>query len=409
MTFYTWSTTAASNATADATINWAENQAPSTINNSSRAEMAAVAKARNDWSGTLTTGGTSTAYTLTTNQVFTTAALMSGAMICFIPHATNGASPTLAVDGLTARAINVSTGVAVSTGALLICTPYVVTYIHATTEFILQGTLAALTNLTLSGNLTVSKTETLKDGGTIASAASLTLGDGNLFRVSGTTTITSIGTKGVGTHVWLRFDGALTLTHNGVTLHLLTATSIVTEALDWALFEEYGVGNWQMLAYHRHSGAQLGATFSGTTVTASGALSGGTATGAMVATQAQQETGTAVDFLVTPGRQHFHASAAKALVKFNSAGTVATSYNITSVTDVGTGLWTVNIATVFSSADYYMAGLIGTFAAGLQPIILNINAAAAAGTVNLQADNIGQTESDPTTPDAIYAVFFGDQ
>lgn len=38
-----WSETAADNATADATINWAEGQAPSTVNNSARAEMAAVA------------------------------------------------------------------------------------------------------------------------------------------------------------------------------------------------------------------------------------------------------------------------------------------------------------------------------------------------------------------------------
>jgi hypothetical protein len=141
MTFYKWSTTAATNSSADATINWAEGQAPSTVNDSARGMMAAAAKFRNDISGTITTGGTSTAYTVTTNQVFTTAALMSGALICFIPHTDSGAAATLAVDGLTARAINVSTGVAIPTGALKTGTPYLVTYIHASTEFIMVGAL----------------------------------------------------------------------------------------------------------------------------------------------------------------------------------------------------------------------------------------------------------------------------
>lgn len=141
MTFYKWSTTAATNSNADATINWAEGQAPSSVNDSARAVMAAAAKFRDDISGKITTGGTATAFTVTTNQVFTTAALMSGALICIIPHADSGASPTLAVDGLTARAINVSTGVAIPTGALKTGTPYLVTYIHATTEFILVGAL----------------------------------------------------------------------------------------------------------------------------------------------------------------------------------------------------------------------------------------------------------------------------
>lgn len=43
-----WSTTAADNATADSDINWAEGQAPSTVNNSSRAEMAAIATLERD-------------------------------------------------------------------------------------------------------------------------------------------------------------------------------------------------------------------------------------------------------------------------------------------------------------------------------------------------------------------------
>jgi len=44
--------------------------APSAVNDSARAEMAAVAKWRDDISGTLTTSGSSTVYSLTTNSTF---------------------------------------------------------------------------------------------------------------------------------------------------------------------------------------------------------------------------------------------------------------------------------------------------------------------------------------------------
>jgi hypothetical protein len=37
MSFFKWSKTAAANASADSTVNWAEGQAPSTVNDSARA------------------------------------------------------------------------------------------------------------------------------------------------------------------------------------------------------------------------------------------------------------------------------------------------------------------------------------------------------------------------------------
>ena len=147
-----WSKTASSNASSDPAINWAEGQAPSSVNDSARALMASVAKWRDDLYG-LTTGGTSTAFTVTTNSTYASASDMSGAVFTIIPNATSGASPTLAVDGLTARAINISTGVAVPTGYLVSGTPYLVKYVHASTEFIVLGqagknTLAALDIIT---------------------------------------------------------------------------------------------------------------------------------------------------------------------------------------------------------------------------------------------------------------------
>ncbi len=145
-----WSTTAASNSSADPAVNFAEGMAPSAVNDSGRALMASVAKWRDDLYG-LTTGGTSTAFTVTTNATYATAAVMSGGVFTIIPHTTSGASATLAVDSLTARALNISTGVAAPSGLLISGTPYLVKYVHASTEFIVLGTAAALSTFDIIG------------------------------------------------------------------------------------------------------------------------------------------------------------------------------------------------------------------------------------------------------------------
>lgn len=111
-----WSTTAASNATADDSINWREGQAASTVNNSARAMMAAIAKWRDDQSGNLETGGSSTAYTITSSQSLTPIA--DGYSVAARMHTTNGVSPTLNVDSTGAKAIRVYTSTAIPTGAL---------------------------------------------------------------------------------------------------------------------------------------------------------------------------------------------------------------------------------------------------------------------------------------------------
>jgi hypothetical protein len=137
MTFWKWSQTASSNATADSTINWAEGQAPSSVNDSARAMMAAASKYRDDTAGITVTGGTSTAYTWSSAQVFDTLAHLSGAKLTIVLHATNGASPTLNVDSLGGKALNISHGVAPPAGGLLINCPYEVVYSNANSEFII--------------------------------------------------------------------------------------------------------------------------------------------------------------------------------------------------------------------------------------------------------------------------------
>lgn len=137
--FYLWSQTAASNASADATINWREGQAPSSINDSARALMASVASWRDDISGTLTTGGSSTAYTLSTNQFFDTLAHMDGAMVAFVPHATNTGTCTLNVDALGAKPLRSAPSTEIPSGTLVLGTPYVATYDNSASEWLLHG------------------------------------------------------------------------------------------------------------------------------------------------------------------------------------------------------------------------------------------------------------------------------
>src|SRR5262249_41282556 len=139
MAFWSWSKTPASNATADATINWAEGQSPSAVNDSARAMMARTAEWRDDVSGTITTGGTSTAYTVTSNQGFDTLAHLNGAMIAFVPHATCGATATLNVDGLGAKPLRTSPGIELQSGMLIQGTPYVATYNNSDAAFYLRG------------------------------------------------------------------------------------------------------------------------------------------------------------------------------------------------------------------------------------------------------------------------------
>ncbi|MBT6053159.1 MAG: hypothetical protein HOJ31_10335 [Anaerolineae bacterium] len=98
----------------------------------------------------------------------------------------------------------------------------------------------------------------LNKGSDIASASALTLGsDGNYFDVTGTTTITSISTLGIGRVVRLHFDGILTLTHHATNLVLPGGANITTAAGDEFTFVEYASGDWRCVAYALASGEAI--------------------------------------------------------------------------------------------------------------------------------------------------------
>jgi len=93
----------------------------------------------------------------------------------------------------------------------------------------------------------------------IASAATTDLSTATaaFVHVTGTTTITGLGTVQEGTRRIVVFDGALTLTHNGTSLILPTGANIATAAGDVATFVSEGAGNWRCVGYTKADGTPL--------------------------------------------------------------------------------------------------------------------------------------------------------
>lgn len=128
------------------------------------------------------------------------------------------------------------------------------------------------------------------------SAATVDLGaiGGNAVHITGTTTITALGTVQAGTPRWVVFDGILTLTHNATSLIIPGGANITTAAGDCALFISEGSGNWRVHYYQRASGLAL-VSF---TPTADNALSGsiiGFGTSEVASVISCATTGTTVD------------------------------------------------------------------------------------------------------------------
>jgi microcystin-dependent protein len=184
MSFYKWSKTAATNASADSTINWAEGQSPGSVNNSARALMAAAAKYRDDMAGMVATGGTAPTYTLSSNQAF--ASLADGITVYFRCHSTNTGAEgaTINVDSLGAKPLRQFTTANLIAGRVLTGSIYGATYRLSSDEWLLHGSyVGPLEGLTPS------------DGGFV-------VGDGTNFVVeSGATARASIGLQNVLTFI----------------------------------------------------------------------------------------------------------------------------------------------------------------------------------------------------------------
>lgn len=90
-------------------------------------------------------------------------------------------------------------------------------------------------------------------GTAIASATTTDIGaaNGRYVHITGTTTITGLGTKTAGVVRILTFDGILTLTYNATSLILPGLADITTAAGDTAIMVSEGSGNWRCADYQR--------------------------------------------------------------------------------------------------------------------------------------------------------------
>lgn len=374
-----WSQTAASNATADSNINWAEGQAPSSVNDSSRAMMAAIAKFRDDNAGSLTTGGTSTAYTLTTNATFASLTELSGNTLTVRFNATNGAAPTLNVDSLGAKNIQTASGTAVATGALLADSVHRLTYDNSIPAFLLQNNHSSLVGLNITGGTAetspaVADEIPLYDASATANRK-MTLA--NLFKVI--TSLTAETSPATDDELAL-YDASASTADKITIANLLKVINSLTE-------DTSPDGSADFLVTYDASASGVKKVLPSS----------------LGASAAAQETGTATTSFVTPGVQHRHQSAAKAWGKFaGDTGTLASgSYNITSVVRDSGGDYTVTIGTDFSSADYVVAL---TCVDGTNTRAARVRTQAA-GSFTIKVVDSGGSDSDP---EHVMFVCYGD-
>ena len=121
-------------------------------------------------------------------------------------------------------------------------------------------------------------------GADIASATTTNIGaaTGEFVDVTGTTTITGLGTIDAGIVRTVRFTGALTLTHNATSLILPNSSNITTFNGYIAVFRSLGSGNWVLVTDNLNPAVAIqlqtytafttGGTSSAFTVTATPAL-----------------------------------------------------------------------------------------------------------------------------------------
>jgi len=113
---YDWSTTPATNATADAAINWAEFQDPDTVNNSARQMMARQAEFLADTNATKTSTGTANTYAVTLASV--PSSLVNGTIVYFLAHQSNTGAATLAVNSFGAKPLRAKKATALKNGEI---------------------------------------------------------------------------------------------------------------------------------------------------------------------------------------------------------------------------------------------------------------------------------------------------
>jgi hypothetical protein len=126
------------------------------------------------------------------------------------------------------------------------------------------------------------------------------------------------------------------------------------------------------------------------------------------ASSAQMAAETAANVAVTPSVAKAAPGAAKAWVVFNGTGTpaIGASYNVSSITDHGTGEYTINFTTPFSSANYAATGFGADTSGGGGQVLIFSNTAQTSSACRIKTVNAGGSLIDPNL---VSLVFFGNQ
>lgn len=154
---------------------------------------------------------------------------------------------------------------------------------------------------------------------------------GDSAHIAGAGTINSFGTPLFSGQLKVAiFDNTLTISSNPPTLTVPGQQAISTTAGDVALIYADGLTNSRVVSYMKASGGPM-----------------------VAATQAQQFAGTSNIVTVTPLVQRYHQSALKVVGVCGVAGDLqAGSFNVSSITDTGTGQATVNYTLNFLNNNY---------------------------------------------------------
>jgi hypothetical protein len=204
-----------------------------------------------------TVGGTVDAITATHVPAMTTWVGMTGFGGTFTATGANtSATPTFNPDGIGVKTLVKLNNLPLVAGDIIGAGHEV--------QWEYNGTNVVILNPARIGNTTVSmvsKAINEAKGAAVASAGTTdiwTPADGNYVHVTGTTTITSLGTAPqAGATRTVIFDGALTLTHNATSLILPGAANITTAAGDAMVVRADTTANMKVISYMKASGLPI--------------------------------------------------------------------------------------------------------------------------------------------------------
>ena len=295
-----------------------------------------------------TTAGTSSAFTLAVTPAAATYVANQAFDVTF--HTASSGTPTIAVDAQAAKALMYrnAAGVKVTVGGRLPANwRSKVTYDG--TDFIVES----LPELVDSTRIDVASATTV-DLTTLAPNT-------RHLNLTGTATITGF-TVAAGQSYFVRTAGALTLTNSG-TLVTQRGANITTDAGATFFLRAVAANSVEIMYY-----------------TPASAIATETNPGIVeLASSAEALALTATDRAISPARlkDSFGVTgsapmfACRAWVNFNGTGTVAirASGNVSSITDNGTGDYTINFTTAMPDANY--AVIPGAFGAGASVVLRN--------------------------------------